>query len=61
MLGSDAAGQALAVINASVRREALVMAFSDVFLLLALIFAGVLLLIPLARKPQPTEPGAGGH
>ena len=60
-LGSDAAQQALAVMNGSVRREALVMAFSDVFLLLALVFAGVLVLVPLARKPQPVAPGAGGH
>ena len=29
--------------------------------LAGLIFIGVLLLIPLARKPQPTEPGVGGH
>ena len=60
-LGSDAASQALSVLNGKVRGQALVMAFSDVFLLLVLIFIGVLLLIPLARKPQPTEPGVGGH
>jgi DHA2 family multidrug resistance protein len=59
-LGSLADTQALAAISNSVRREALVMAFSDVFLLLAVIFAATLLLIPLARKPQPAPAGGGG-
>ena len=60
-LGSAADSQALAAISSSVRREALVMAFSDVFLILAIVFAATLLLIPLARKPQPVAAGAGGH
>ncbi len=59
-LGSDAASQALAVMTQGVRREAMVMAFADVFLLLAFIFAGALLLVPLARKPMPAPAGAGG-
>ncbi len=61
-LGSDAGRQALDVMQNTVRREALVMAFSDVFLLLAVLFAAVLLLLPLARRPL-ADPGAGagGH
>ncbi len=59
-LGSDASRQALAVLSNTARREALVMAFSDVFLLLAVIFFAVLLLVPLARKPQPVAPGQEG-
>jgi DHA2 family multidrug resistance protein len=39
----------------------MVMAFSDVFLLLGIIFAAVLVLLPLARRPKPIAPGAGGH
>ena len=61
VLGSDAQRQALAVMSNGIRREAMVMAFSDVFLILGLVFVGVLFLIPLARKPQPVAPGAGGH
>lgn len=60
VLGSDADRQALAVVANVVRREALVMAFSDVFLLLAIIFFAVLVLVPLARRPQPVA-GGGGH
>ena len=39
------------------------MAFSDVFLMLAVVFAATLLLVPLARKPQPAPAGggSGGH
>jgi DHA2 family multidrug resistance protein len=59
-LGTDSGRQALMVMQNGVRREALVMAFSDVFLLLAVLFGAVLLLVPLARKPQPVAPG-GGH
>ena len=61
MLGADAGQQALMVLQNTVRREALVMAFSDVFLILAVLFAVVVLLVPLARKPQADAAGAGGH
>jgi DHA2 family multidrug resistance protein len=38
------------------------MAFSDVFLILALLFAAVVLLVPLARKPlADAVGGVGGH
>ena len=47
------------VMQNTVRREALVMAFSDVFLILAVLFAAVLL-VPLARKPRG-PPSADGH
>ena len=52
---------ALAVLSNGVRREALVMSFSDVFLILAVVFVGVLFLIPLARRPKPAPAGAGGR
>ncbi|MCX5579498.1 DHA2 family efflux MFS transporter permease subunit [Kaistia terrae] len=59
-LGSDANIAAIKTLTLSVKREALVMAFSDVFLVLAIIFAAIVLLVPLARKPQPAPAGAGG-
>ena len=59
-LGSDAGQAALASLGNLVRREALVMAFSDVFLILAAVFFAVLLLVPLARRPRPAEAAAGG-
>jgi MFS transporter, DHA2 family, multidrug resistance protein len=62
VLGADASHQALMVMQNTVRREALVMAFSDVFLIVAVLFAAVVLLVPLARKPREDAPaGAGGH
>jgi DHA2 family multidrug resistance protein len=61
-LGSDAAAAALKTLSNGVRREALVMAFSDVFLILTAIFVVVTLLVPLARRPQaPPAGSAGGH
>jgi DHA2 family multidrug resistance protein len=42
-----------------VRREALVMAFSDIFLILAVVFFAVVLFAPLARRPMARA--AGGH
>jgi DHA2 family multidrug resistance protein len=59
-LGSNAEVAALQTMAQSVKREALVMAFSDVFLLLAAVFALIVLLVPLAQKPQPRAAGAGG-
>ncbi|MCX5495453.1 DHA2 family efflux MFS transporter permease subunit [Kaistia dalseonensis] len=62
-LGSNAELAALKTLSLSVKREALVMAFSDVFLLLAVMFAAIVLLVPLARKPaaRGAAGGGGGH
>ena len=61
VLGADASQQALMVMQNTVRREALVMAFSDVFLILAVLFTATVLLVPLARKPREAAAGADGH
>jgi DHA2 family multidrug resistance protein len=60
-LGSSAETGALANLANLVRREALVMAFSDIFLMIAVIFGVMLLLVPLARRPRPAPAGAGAH
>ncbi len=60
--GADASQQALMTLQNMVRREALIMGFSDVFLILAVLFAATVLLVPLARKPRPDAAAeAGGH
>ena len=60
--GADASRQALMVMQNKVRGEALVMAFSDVFLILAVLFFAVVLLVPLARKPRAdAAAGVAGH
>jgi len=59
-LGSDAATGALARLSAMVHREALVMAIGDVFFLLTVLFLGIVVLIPVMRKPSGTKAG-GGH
>ena len=62
VLGADASRQALMTMQNMVRREATVMAFSDVFLILAVLFTATVLLVPLARKPRPdAAAGVGGH
>jgi DHA2 family multidrug resistance protein len=59
---ADAEAAALATLAKSVRREAMVMAFSDVFLALAVVYFLVLSALPLTRKPQPLAAGIGaGH
>jgi MFS transporter, DHA2 family, multidrug resistance protein len=59
-LGSDADLAALKALSGTVRTQALVMAFSDIFLILAVLFFGVLLLAPLAKRPM-ARAAAGGH
>ena len=56
--GDQAALKQLALL---VRREASVLAFSDVFLVLTALFAGMALLAMFMRKPAPHAGAAGGH
>jgi MFS transporter, DHA2 family, multidrug resistance protein len=44
-----------------VRREALVMALSDVFYALTLLFFAMLLFLPLVRRPRLGAPAGSGH
>ncbi|MDE2363966.1 MAG: DHA2 family efflux MFS transporter permease subunit [Hyphomicrobiales bacterium] len=60
-LGSDAPLAATRQLAAYVRREALVMALSDVFLLIGVIFAAMLLLIPFVRRPPMLGAVGDGH
>ncbi|MGE0004568.1 MAG: DHA2 family efflux MFS transporter permease subunit [Parvibaculaceae bacterium] len=62
-LGGDAELAAIKLMTQSAHRESLVMAFSDVFLVLALAFLAMVVLVPLIRKPVPraAPAGAGGH
>lgn len=58
-LGSDADMSALKQVTMAVRSQALVMAFSDIFLILAVLFFAVLLFAPLAKRPVVRA--AAGH
>jgi MFS transporter, DHA2 family, multidrug resistance protein len=62
-LGSDSQLAAIKMMTQSVHRESLVMAFSDVFLVLAVVFIAMVLLVPFIRKPVPrgASAGGGGH
>ncbi|KFI26224.1 MFS transporter [Haematobacter massiliensis] len=60
-LGPAADGAALARIAGMVRQQATVMAFADVFLMLAVMFSVTLLLVPLVQRPQAAAEGVGGH
>ena len=59
-LGSDAGVAALSKLAGIVRRQAMTMAIADVFLLLTFLFIGIILLLPLMRKPSGGA-GGGGH
>ncbi len=59
-LGTDADMAALKSLTMTVRSQALVMAFSDIFLILAVLFFAVVLFAPLAQRPM-ARPAGGGH
>ncbi len=58
--GVDGEAGALQSIAAAVTREAAVMSFADVFLLLTALFAGLVVLAALVRRPKAGAAG-GGH
>ncbi len=60
-LGTQAHDAALMKLSQIVHREAMVMAISDVFLLLTLLFAGIVVAMPLMKKPDVAPSGGGGH
>jgi DHA2 family multidrug resistance protein len=60
-LGSDAELGAVKKLAGVVRQQALVMALSDVFTALTVIFMMLILLAPIMRKPQKVMAGAGEH
>jgi MFS transporter, DHA2 family, multidrug resistance protein len=59
-MGSDAQVTALKRLALLVRREATVMAISDVFLALTILFLACSLLATMMRAPAPSAPGTGG-
>jgi DHA2 family multidrug resistance protein len=59
--GDAAQTMALALINQRVHKQALVMAFGDVFLGLTAIFASLVVLTLFLRKPPKAASGGGGH
>jgi hypothetical protein len=50
--------RALALLAEKVRTEAVTMAFADVFSLMALLFAGALIFVPLLQKPKAVSAAA---
>ncbi|MXQ12553.1 DHA2 family efflux MFS transporter permease subunit [Microvirga makkahensis] len=60
-LGTDANVAAIKTLSNMVRREATVMSFADVFLLLTVLFLSLILALPLIEKPRVAPAGAGGH
>jgi DHA2 family multidrug resistance protein len=59
--GSDATLAATKQIALLVRRQALVMALSDVFLIIAVCFVLTIALAMMMRRPQMAGGGGGGH
>ncbi|MGO4388498.1 DHA2 family efflux MFS transporter permease subunit [Microvirga sp. 2YAF29] len=59
-LGSDASQAALRTLSNMVRREALVMSYADVFLLLTVLFVGLIFALPFIKKPRAAPAGGGG-
>jgi len=62
--GSDpatASRQAAGALFGRVQQQAAMMSYNDVFFLMAVMFAAMLFLIPLMRKPRHHGPPAGAH
>ncbi len=60
--GSDAPSAALSQLAALVRRQALVMSLADVFFALTVLFFGILIFLPLVKRPMlGVSGGGGGH
>jgi DHA2 family multidrug resistance protein len=60
-LGTDAGTAAIKTLSNMVRREAMVMSFADVFLLLTVLFLGLVFALPFIKKPRAAPAGSGGH
>lgn len=59
--GSAAPAMALKQLAQMVRQQATVMAFADLFFLLAILFVGLAALGIIMKRPKPVGAGAGGH
>jgi MFS transporter, DHA2 family, multidrug resistance protein len=59
--GSNAQAMALKQLSLMVRREATVMSFADVFLLLTIVFVGLAALSIVMKRPAPPTTAAAGH
>ena len=59
--GSDAQLMAIKQLTAMAHRQAAVMSFADVFLLLTVLFVALAALGFIMKRPAPVAPGAGGH
>lgn len=60
-LGADAGSAALQRLAGLVNQQAMILAFSDVFLILGVLFAAMVVLVPLVEKPAPAAAAAGAH
>jgi DHA2 family multidrug resistance protein len=58
--GDAAQSMALALLNQRAHKQALIMAFGDIFLGLTVIFGLLMLMAVLMQKPKPAPAGAGG-
>lgn len=61
VLGAEAQAAAVARVAAMVSRQALLMAFSDIFMTLGVIFACMLPMVLLVQRPREGTGGGGGH
>ena len=61
VLMSDAEPGALSRLRGLVIQQATVMSFADVFLIIAILFAAMILLVALVEKPRDPAAGAAAH
>ena len=60
-LGSNAGQAALQQLSGMVNQQATVMAFADIFIILAVIFSAMLVMVPFVQRPEPAAGGAPAH
>ena len=59
-LGSNAGIVALKQMSLQVRKQAFTLAIADIFFILTILFASIVLMLPLLQRPKPAG-GGGGH
>jgi DHA2 family multidrug resistance protein len=59
--GSNASAMAIKQMSLLARREATVMSFADVFLMLTVLFVALAAMAVVMKRPVPVAAGAGGH
>ncbi len=61
VLGSDAEAGAISRMAGLVHQQAMIQGFADIFLVLSVLFAAMVVMVPLVQRPKAAAGAGGGH